>query len=112
MPNQSLGPMFWILILIIYAYCAYCFQLIANKTGTPNGWFAWVPILNIFLIIFIAGKPWWWVILLLLPLVNIVVYFILLYKLAEARKKSGWLGIAMIIPILNFIILGYLAFSD
>jgi hypothetical protein len=32
--------------------------------------------------------------------------------IAEARKKPSWLGILSIVPIVNLIVLGYLAWSD
>jgi len=48
-----------ILLIAIYAYSAFCIQTISNKTGTENSWFAWVPILNIYLLLKVAQKPGW-----------------------------------------------------
>jgi hypothetical protein len=31
---------------------------------------------------------------------------------AEARGKEGWLGILMVVPILNLFLPGYLAWAD
>ncbi len=101
-----------LLYILIYVYVAYALQAIARKTNTENGWLAWIPILNIYLMCKIAGKPAWWVILCLIPLVNIIIYIILWMRIAEARNKSAWWGILMILPIVNFIIIGILAFSD
>src|SRR3954447_7217504 len=98
--------------LLLYVFVSYSFQTIANKTGTPNAWFAWIPILNLVLLLQIAKKPVWWVILLLIPLVNIVIYIITLVGVCEARGKSGWLTVALLIPGINLLAMGYLAFSD
>jgi hypothetical protein len=87
-------------------------MIIANKTNTPNSWFAWIPILNLVLILQIAKKPVWWIILLIIPIVNIVIYIITLVAVCEARGKSPWLVVALLLPVVNLAALGYLAFAD
>ncbi|MDP9268216.1 MAG: DUF5684 domain-containing protein [Acidobacteriota bacterium] len=107
------GTLPWLLcLLVVYAFAAYCIQTIANKTNTENAWFAWVPILNLVLLLQIAKKPVWWIILMLIPLVNIVVYILVLIAVCEARGKSPWLTVALLLPVVNLVALGYLAFSD
>ena len=101
-----------IVFVVLYVYLAYSLQVIADKTGTENSWFAWIPILNIYLMCKIAGKPGWWIILFLIPLVNIVIFVIVGMRIAEARGKPGWLGIAWIFPGINLVVQGYLAFAD
>jgi len=113
-PFSWLGAMSlaWVIFYVIfYVYFALCLQMIAKKTGTPNGWLAWIPIANVFLMIMVAAKPLWWFILCLIPLVNIVIAIILWMKISERRGKPSWLGILMIVPVANFIVSGYLAFS-
>lgn len=85
---------------------------IAEKTGTENGWWAWIPILNILLMLAIARKPLWWIILLLIPLVNLVILILVFVGICQARGKSGLLTIGFFVPIVNLIVLGYLAFGD
>ena len=106
------GGFFFLMWIAIYAYMAFCLQTIAGKTGTGNGWLAWIPIANVYLMCLIAGKPGWWLLLCLIPFVNIVIMIIVWMGIAEARKKESWLGILMIIPIVNLIVLGLMAFSD
>lgn len=101
-----------ILFIVIYVYVAYSLQVIANKTNTENSWLAWIPIVNIYLMCKIAGKPGWWLILFLIPIVNIVVGIIVFMKIAELRGKPNWVGILWILPVVGLIIPGYLAFSD
>ena len=48
---------FLVIAVVIYAFTAFCFQKIAEKTGTGNGWFAWIPILSFVLALNIAGRP-------------------------------------------------------
>ena len=99
-------------ILLAYCFVAYCLQVIANKTNTENAWFAWVPILNYVLMVNIAKKPVWWVILFFIPLVNLIILILVMAGMCEARGKSPWLTVALLIPVVNIFGLGYLAFAD
>ena len=103
---------FLILGLAIYVYMALSLQTIAKKTNTENAWMAWIPIVNIILMLNIAKKPLWWIILMLIPLVNIVIAIIVWMAIAEARGKPNWWGILLIVPVVGIIVPGYLAFSD
>jgi hypothetical protein len=109
---MNLAGIPWLIWLGIYAYFALTLQMIASKTGTPNAWMAWVPIINTYLMCKIAGKPGWWVVLCFIPLVNIVIGVLIWMGIAEARHKPAWLGVLMLVPIANIIIPAHLAFSD
>ena len=41
-------------VLAIYVVMAISLMKIATRTNTPNGWFAWIPILNLVLMLQIA----------------------------------------------------------
>ena len=47
-----------------------------------------------------------------IPIVNIIISIIVWMAVAEARGKPNWIGILMIVPFVNIIIPGYLAFSQ
>jgi hypothetical protein len=114
-PTALLGGfmfIFLIFCLVLYVYVALALQTIATKTNTENPWFAWIPILNLILMLNVARKPIWWIILCLIPLVNIVIYIIIWMGIAEARNKPNWWGILMIVPVANLVVPGYLAWSD
>jgi len=98
--------------LAMYIYVSLALMTIAQKTNTENGWFAWIPILNIILMLNIARKPIWWIILFLIPLVNIVMAIVVWMGVAEARNKPNWWGVLMIVPVANVVVPGYLAWSD
>jgi len=51
-----------LIIGVFYIYMAYTLMKIAQKTNTENAWFAWIPILNIILMLQIAKKPLWWIV--------------------------------------------------
>lgn len=106
-----------ILAIAVYIYYAICLMKIAQRTNTPNAWFAWIPILNFILMIGIAKKPMWWALALLLafiPIANILLVVFMVYiwmEIAKAVNKPSWWGILIIVPIANLIVPGYLAFS-
>ena len=105
------GSFFWVW-LIPYVWFAVCLMVLADKTGTPNSWFAWIPILDIYLLCKIAGHSGWWtLVIMFVPLLNIVMTIWFWVDIAQRRNQPGWLGILMIIPIVNLIIPGILAFS-
>lgn len=115
-PNPALlaGAMGTILLIGLgaYIFIALALQTIAQKTGTPNAWFAWIPIVNIILILNIAKKPVWWIVLFLIPVVNIVISVLVWMAVAEARQKPSWWGLLTLIPLANIIAIAYLAWSD
>ena len=107
----------WYILLVViglgmYVYVALALSTVAKKTKTENPWMAWIPIVNIILMLNIAKKPLWWIVLCLIPLVNIVIFIIIWMGIAEARGKPNWWGILMIVPFINLIVPGYLAWSD
>ena len=103
---------FLLFVLAMYVYCALAVQTIAQKTNTENPWLAWIPIVNIILLLNIAKKPIWWIVLFLIPLVNIIIGVIVWMAVAEERKKPNWRGILIIVPFVGLIVPGYLAWSD
>jgi len=100
-----------VLFLVFYVFYAICLMKIAKRTGTANGWFAWIPILNVILMLQIAKKPIWWIILFIIPFANIIVMILVWMGIAKELKKPDWLGVLMIVPVANLIIPAYLAFS-
>jgi len=98
--------------IAMYIWLAVCLQIIAKKTDTPNGWLAWIPIANIYLLCKVAGRSGWWTLAFFVPLLNIVIAIMWWWSIAEKRNKPGWLAILLIIPVVNLIVLGVLAFSE
>lgn len=100
------------LFLVLYGYLSFSVQIIARRTDTPNDWFAWIPIANMFLLLAIAKKPLWWFFLMLIPFVGIVIIVLIWMAVAEARSKPSWWGLLTLLPPLSLIVPGYLAFSE
>lgn len=111
--NINLIILFILFISVVYYfYIALCLFKIAQKTKTPNTWFAWVPVLNFLLMLNIAKKPNWWILLFFIPMVNIIMEILVWMRIAKALRKPEWLGILMIFAPINLVVSGYLAFSS
>ena len=110
-PGMFMGVVGLAIGVVIYALFCLPLQVIAGKTNTPNGWFAWIPILNVVLMCKIAGKPIWWLILMLVPLINFAIIVIVWMKIAEKIGKPGWIGLLMMVPGVQLLVPVYLAFT-
>ena len=111
-----------LLIFVVYIYSSICLYRIAKKTNQENAWLAWIPIVNLFLMCKISGLKYLWLLIFFVGLIPIIgrtigpicstaLFTYIWYRIAAALKKPGWLGILIIIPLVNLVIMGYLAFS-
>ncbi|GAB4490276.1 MAG: hypothetical protein OHK006_22910 [Thermodesulfovibrionales bacterium] len=107
------GFMMIVLIVgvVLYVFVTLCIFLIAKKLDVPAPWTAFVPVVNLWTIVMCAGKPGWWVVLFLIPIVSVIVSIYLWMCIAENLGRNKLLGLLMLVPIVNLIFLGMLAFS-
>ena len=112
--NGELFVAFFSLVFFgaIYAFFAICLQTIAKKTDTENPWMAWVPVMNLILLLTVAKKPMWWIVLFLIPVVNVVAAVLIMMSVAERREKPSWVGALVVIPLFGTLVIPYLAFSS
>lgn len=86
--------------------------IIAQKSGNPLAWFAFIPILNLWLLCDMADMEMWFLIIWCVPYLNILFLAWVWYRIAENTNKPGWLGLFMVVPLVNLVVLYYLAFMD
>lgn len=79
------------------------------KAGQP-GWGAIIPILNMYFLLKIVGRPIWWIILMFIPIVSLVVYIILVMDVAKSYGRG--IGTAIGLFFLSFIFVPILGFGD
>jgi hypothetical protein len=96
---------FGILVTIIEIVGAW---FMFEKAGEP-GWAAIIPIYNWLIGIKIAGKPWWYILLMLIPVVNLVIYIVILNGLAKNFGKGT--GFTLGLFFFRFIFIPILGFS-
>jgi len=118
----AMGVAFVLFALIIglaaYIYCALALMKIAKRTKTDKAWLAWIPIANLYLLIKIGGLQWWLIFGLLLVMIpnigGLLVTVLMAYiwwNICAKLKRPEWWGILLVIPILNLIMLGILAWG-
>jgi Zn-dependent protease len=105
--------------LVLYIYSSWATMVIANKLNVPNGWLAFIPIANVYLMTQMADVPAWMTLLILLPIIpflgGLAFMAIMIWwwwKICEKRGREGWWSLLMLIPIVNLVILGMLAWSE
>ncbi|HLP79905.1 MAG TPA: hypothetical protein VK158_04680 [Acidobacteriota bacterium] len=116
-----LGAFFLVFIicaLAAYIYSAIAYMTIAKKLKVENGWLAFIPIANIYLLCKMAKvNPLWTLAVLIawIPVINLAAlagFVYLHYSIFEQRKYNGWLSLLMLVPLANLIILGIVAWKD
>ena len=110
--GNAFGMAFFILAIAFYFYFAVAQYKIAQKVHHSNAWWAFIPILNMFQLVQMAGKEWYWLLFLLVPVVNIVVLAILWAETARACYKSWVWGVLNIFPLVNIVSMGVMAFTS
>jgi hypothetical protein len=110
----GLGAIAIFIFLAVYIYTAIAVMTIAKKTKTKDGWLAFIPIANIYLLTQMAGQNGLLTLIILADLVlgglaTTVLTIWMFWLIAEKIKYPGWMSLLLLIPIVNLIILGVFA---
>ena len=112
------GVMFFSTIMFsigMYVFEALALMDLAQKMGEQKKWFAWVPILQIALLLKLGDQNPWLVLIALIPgigsLIVTILSLIATMKICEKRGYDKLLGLLLIIPIANLVLLGLLAWG-
>lgn len=115
--------------LAVYVYLGFAYMHIGKKAKIHAPGIAWIPGVGPLIVAFKASKmnawPWWLllsVFLSVIPFAGVFLYFIGMlvfgvyaiiwhWRMFEKIGKPGWYAILMLIPIVNFIIIGIAAWS-
>ncbi|NEQ35151.1 MAG: hypothetical protein F6K40_02025 [Okeania sp. SIO3I5] len=116
--NQATGEFAVLVVGIIISYFIMGFFLyrICQKLNVENAWFAWVPILNTYIVFKAADEqePVLWTILSLIPCISIIAGIKLIIawvRIFNKLGKSPWLLLICLIPFAIFFVFGYVAFT-
>lgn len=98
--------------VVFYVFFCICASRICRKAGTDPGILIWIPIVQLIPMFQAAKLNPLWIIGLFVPVLNIVVAAMLWWKLCEALRKPGVLGLLILIPVVNIGLIAFLAFAD
>jgi uncharacterized membrane protein YhaH (DUF805 family) len=92
-------------ILVIVAVIA--FWRVFTKAGEA-GWKSIIPIYSTYVLLKIVGRPWWWLLLMLIPLVNVIVYIIVMHDLSKSFGHGFGFTLGLIfLSLIFYLILGF-----
>ncbi|MBN8881134.1 MAG: hypothetical protein J0H73_02325 [Salana multivorans] len=86
--DLAANPTYWGGGLIWYVIEAFFLMKVFQKADLP-AWYAWVPFVNLWGIVRLAGRGVGTFILLFVPLVNIVAWIIVALRMGRAFGKEG-----------------------
>jgi hypothetical protein len=94
--------------ILFYVVAAFSLMKIAERDRElrDQAVAAWIPIVNLVMMLRLAKKPVWWIVLFLVPGLNFVMWLLLCVGLSKARGGGLFLGLLMtFVPIVGFPIL-------
>jgi|GEM_PF-1231005 len=104
-----LMPVAALVIIVFYVLHAWLLYRIGRKLNYKDSWFAWVPILNLYMMVDMSHRDTLlWLILILLTswcCVGVIMLALVWMDIAARCDKEDWLGILYIIPIVDLIIM-------
>jgi hypothetical protein len=114
--NAAASPAYemglWVGYILGYLYFSFCLYKIAQNCGEKeSAWWAFVPVVQLFLLLKVANKPLWWFLLFLIPLLNIIPFVIVWVHVARNCGLSAIWGVLAVLPILNLFALAKMALS-
>jgi len=108
-----------LIVVGIYVYTALAWQTIARRQKYKHPWFAWIPFLNIVLLLEMGSFHWAWIFLILIPILGWIALSVLIiisvWRIFEKAKYPGWYSLSAVIPkvggILFLIAIGFVAWK-
>jgi len=108
-------PTLFLMSLGGYILDALILQSIYKKAKHPRPWMAWIPIVNVFPMLQLGGYSWLWIFMMLLPIVGPIIFLVIyiksLWRVFEMAGYDGALSLLTLIPFVNIIILGIVAWE-
>ena len=95
-------------LVFVVIFCIGCWKM-AAKAGMP-GILGLIPIVNLFVLPVVGGKPAWWGILFFIPLVQLL--YVILVSLSIAERFGRGIGTVLGLIFLTPIFVCILGFGD
>jgi hypothetical protein len=107
-----LVPVTVLVVCVFYVLYAWLLYRIGRKLNYKDSWFAWVPVLNLYMLVDMSHKDTllWFILIILTSwcCVGVVMLALVWMQIAARCDKDDLWGILCIIPIVNFFVMYYL----
>ena len=98
------GLILWLALTVLYLVAGW---KMFEKAGQA-GWKWIIPIYNWYILLKIVGRPGWWLILWIIPIVNFVIWIIVMVDLSKSFGHGVGFAIGLIIlPFIFMLIIGF-----
>ena len=112
------GIFIFVLLAALYIYTSLALMTVAKKNRTGPLWLAWIPVANVILMLKMAKLQWQWIFALLIGIIPIIGGALIMagvvyvwWQICRHMHKPEWYAILMIVPFVNLVVLGYLAWG-
>ena len=103
----------WFVEAAFYIVSAIALYRIGEKANVKNRWVAFIPVVQIIVILHVIDKSGWAIFLLLIPILNIILFIIWMVKFFLAFEVNvGLIVLSIIIPVVLLVMELVVAFSD
>lgn len=99
----------WVISMLVLVLVIVAQWKIFTKAG-EDGWKSIIPIYNTIVLLKIVGRQWWWLLPMLIPVVNFVIFIIVMNDLSKSFGKG--IGTTLGLIFLPFIFMLMLGFGD
>lgn len=101
-------PFAGLIAFIVYLLLVIALWKVFKKAGRP-GILSLIPIVNLIVLLRIAGYSGWLVLLYLIPIVNLIFAIFVAVRLGESFGKGGFFSVLWLwlFPIIGYFILGF-----
>lgn len=104
----SLYSTYGIISLVVYVIIAIALWKVFTKAGEA-GWLAIIPIVNVFVLVKIAGFSMWLGLLYLIPIVNVIFHIIVALRVGKGFGKDAVFSVFLLwlLSVIGYLILGF-----
>ncbi len=83
---------------------------LGNKLSAENPWMAWIPILNLWLLVELAELDWWYFVGFFVPILNLFVFVFCWWRVFDQCDAPPPLSLLMLFPGVSIVLALWLAF--
>ena len=100
-----------VFVITILSFLVFLVGLMAifNKADKP-GWYAFIPVYNLYIWLKLIKKPIWWIVFSLMPFINVFMVMLMIVETLKAFNKNG-IGAQMLSIMFPFVYMPYLGFN-